>query len=559
MSFFIQMVELLGGLGLFLYGMRIMSDGIQRRSGPKLRKILNVLTTNRFAGIFTGFSVTALLQSSSATTVLLVSIVNAGLMGLEQSIGVVMGANIGTTFTAWIVSIVGFQFKITLIALPAIAISMPLFYSKRERRRELAAILLGFGILFLGLHTMKESVPDIRNNTEILAFLQYFSAESYVSLLLFIAVGTVLTIVVQSSSAAMAITLTMAYRGWISYPVAAAIVLGENIGTTITAYLASLGMSVNAKRTARAHMLFNLLGVGWMIAVFFPFIHAVDALIPGAAGDPNHLPIHLSAFHSAFNIANTLLLVGFVPRVSWLVKKWVPEKAAPEPMTLKLVHSHTSEDVESNLISAQAELGRMSRMVYDMSLWVMNSLDQRGDEFLETSRRVERFEETTDEIQSRINRFLTNCMVDSLNEDQANRIRSMYRVAHELENVGDGCKKIVRWLEKRSRKGYEFHEDAIAELHQLSAHVLDFEKYLDDYLSASIRRFSFQQARSMEKNLNKQRNALRKVVRKNLAEGGDVRGEMVFMDIVRHLEQMGDSCYNIAEEIVSIRDVDELD
>lgn len=553
MTHVIEVLELLGGLGLFLYGMRVMSDGIQRRAGVKLRKFLGYLTVNRFAGVATGLAITSIIQSSSATTVLLVSIVNAGLMGLRQAIGVIMGANIGTTFTAWIVSLLGFKFKITMLALPAVAIGMPLSFSKVEHRREIAGILIGFGILFLGLHVMKESVPDIKNNPEVLAFLAHFADVNYGTILLFIFIGTLLTVLVQSSSAAMAITITMAFKGWITFPIAACIVLGENIGTTITAYLASLGMNVHAKRAARAHMLFNLVGVAWMLLLFFPFIRFIDRIVPGDAMLPAHIPFHLSAFHSAFNIANTVLLIGFIPWFEKLVVRLVRDRhAEKEAGRLAFVSSQTSEDIESNLISARAELGRMSNMVHDMALWVMNALQEDQYTVKHTREKMNEFEALTDQIQHNISNFLTDCMVGNLSEDQANRIRAMYRIAHELENIGDGCKKITYWLERRADKKLEFHKSGIEDLAEYNAHVLDFLKYNDDHLNNRLEEFSLEHARAMEENLNKQRNVLKKVVRKYLTKGGDVRGEMIFLDIVRHLEQMGDSCYNTSQEIIAM-------
>ena len=548
-----QTVELLGGLGLFLYGMRVMSDNIQRRAGTRMRRVLRIFTSNPFGGVATGLAVTSVIQSSSATTVLLVSIVNAGLMSLEQAIGVIMGANIGTTFTAWIVSILGFKFKITTLALPAIALGIPLFFSRREKWREMAGILIGFGILFLGLHVMKESVPDIKNNPEALAVLSHLAGDSYLSIPLFILVGTLLTIAVQSSSAAMAITITMAFRGWIDLPIAAAIVLGENIGTTITAYLASLGMNVQAKRAARAHMLFNVMGVAWMLAVFFPFLRMIDSIIPGPGDVAANIPIHLSAFHTAFNLINTGLLIGFVPVLSRISRKLVPDPQQPLEDKLAFVTTQTSEDVDANLISVQAELRRMSNIVIDMAMWVMNSLQQDSEAVKATRAKVKSYEDKTDEIRDNISAFLTNCMTSNLSEEQANRIRAMYRLAHEYESVADGCRSVVGLLDRRAAKQATFHDTGVLELAEYHGHVLDFIKYNHDCLTGAVDAESVETAKTMENNLNRGRNRLRKVGRRTLSEGADVRGELIFLDVVRFLEQMGDHCYNIAQEIQSVR------
>ncbi len=549
-----SIIELFGGLGLFLYGMHVLSDAVQRRAGSRMRAIMAALTTNRFAGVMTGMGVTFALQSSSATTVLLVSLVNAGLVNLQQAIGVVMGANIGTTLTGWLVSILGFKFQISAVALPAIAIGIPLYFSKSKKRNEIAGILIGFGITFLGLHIMKESVPDLRNNPETLAFLAHFSANNIFSYMLFVLVGALLTITVQSSSAAMTITITMAFQGWITFPVAAAIVLGENIGTTITAYLASLGMNVHAQRTARAHLVFNLIGVVWMLVLMTPFLHLVEWIVPGDGTNPIHMPIHLSAFHSAFNILNTLLLVGFVgPLAKWM-HRWIPDREEDEDRSkLVFVNTQTSEDVESNLISVQSELGRMGDIVYNMSIWELSALEEDPEVLQKIRAKIGHYEEQTDQIQKNINVFLTKCMTRGVSEYQANRVRAMYRMAHELEKIGDACKHVINLIAKRAAKEWSFHKAGVDDLAEYQGHVLDFLKYNCDYLSGNSDSFSLDTAREMEKNLNKLRDKLRKTVRKTLASGADVKGEMVFLDLVRHLEQIGDFCFNLSEEIMTIR------
>ena len=306
MSVISGILEILGSLGVFLFGMKVMSEGIQKTAGEKLRRILETMTTNRFAGVFTGFIITCLVQSSSATTVMVVSFVNAGLLNLMQSIGVIMGANIGTTITGWMVSILGFKFKIASIALPAIGIGLPLYFSKKNKLRDYGEVLIGFGLLFLGLMFLKSSVPDIKSNPEVLEFLAGWSGYGFPSRIIFVVVGILLTIIVQSSSAAMTITITMAAMGWIDFPTACAVVLGENIGTTITAYLASIPGNVSAKRAARAHMIFNFAGTLWMFILFVPFLQLVDYLAPGDPTIAEDIPIHMALFHTIFNITNVV-------------------------------------------------------------------------------------------------------------------------------------------------------------------------------------------------------------------------------------------------------------
>lgn len=555
MSALLLILNLIGGLGIFLVGMRWMSDGIHRRAGNRLRSILHRLTSNRVAGALTGLGVTSLVQSSSATTVLLVSLVNVGLITLRQSIGVVMGANVGTTLTAWIVSLVGFKVSITDFALPAIAIALPFHFSKNQSRREFADILIGFGLLFLGLHLMKESVPDIRSNPEILSFLQYWSGMGYVSVLIFIVVGTVLTVVVQSSSAAMAITITMAFQGWISFPIAAAIVLGENIGTTITAFLASLPMNASAKRTARAHMLFNLFGVAWMLAVFFPFVRLVDLIFPGSASDPANIPLHLSLFHTLFNVANTFILLPFVDLIALIVERMVPERreVIHGPYRLNLVPSNMPEALESNLITIRRELCRMAERASTMLRSILDV--SRNPATLErVTPELELVEQRVDEMQEEITRFLTESMRLQVSDDQARYIQATQRIAHELEGITDACFSIGLLLKRLHKKGRRIHDDGDQELNAYIRQVTDFLSYNRDYLERKFEDYDMAKAFEMEERIDKVRNRLRKRSRKSIEQDAesDVKGELLFIDIVRHLEHIGDHSLNISEAAVEL-------
>jgi phosphate:Na+ symporter len=552
MSAVIQVLNLVGGLGIFLVGMRWMSDGIHRRAGNRLRTLLHRLTNNRVAGALTGLGITSLVQSSSATTVLLVSLVNVGLVTLHQSIGVIMGANVGTTFTAWIVSIVGFKVRITDFALPAIAIALPFHFSKNQSHREYADILIGFGLLFLGLHLMKESVPDIGSNPEVLAFLQNWSQMGYLSVLIFIVVGTLLTITVQSSSAAMAITITMAFHGWISFPVAAAIVLGENIGTTITAFLASLPMSATAKRTARAHMLFNLVGVAWMLVVFFPFTRLVDAILPGSVVDPQNIPLHLSLFHTLFNVTNTIVLLPFVDLLASIVRRMVPERkeVVAGPYRLHLVPSNMPEALESNLITVRGELSRMAERASEMLSAVLDA--SRKPEILETVRpELETIEQRVDDMQEEITRFLTESMRLQVSDDQARVIQATQRVAHELEGIADACFSIGLLLHRLHKKGRRIHDDGDQELISYIDQVMDFLSYNRSYLERELEQYELGHAIEMEEQIDKVRKRLRKRSRKSIEKDSDsdVRGELLFIDIVRHLEHIGDHSLNISEAV----------
>lgn len=327
---FTDILTLLGALGLFLYGMKVMSDALLELAGDRMRSILSTTTSNRYFAVLTGFTITAVIQSSSATTLMVISFTNAGLLTLREAIGVIMGANIGTTVTAWLISIFGFKVSISAMALPLVGLGFLLTLFKKKHYQHWGYFIIGFAVLFIGLQFLKESVPDIRNNPDILAFLSGYTSMGFLSILLFLLIGTLLTMVVQSSSAAMALTLLMTYEGWIPFDMAAAMVLGQNVGTTITAYLASLIANFQAKRAARAHLIFNLLGVAWTLVLFYPFLRLMEFVVLRTEGsspfvEAAAVPVALSLFHTFFNILNTALLIGFVDPIARIVERVVPE------------------------------------------------------------------------------------------------------------------------------------------------------------------------------------------------------------------------------------------
>ena len=332
---FTDILTLLGSLGLFLYGMKVMSDSLMEVAGDKMRNILASMTSNRVFGVFTGFLITSVIQSSSATTLMVVSFVNASLLTLFESISVIMGANIGTTVTAWLITILGFKVSMAAIALPLVGLGFLLTFSKNIKTRHWGGFVIGFAILFIGLQFLKDAVPDIKQNPEILEWLKAYTDLGFLSVLIFLLIGTVLTVVLQSSSATMALTLVMCYEGWIPFEMAAAMVLGENIGTTITANLAALVANLNAKRTARAHLIFNLLGVTWMLILFYPFLNGIEWFVTKNGGaspfdNPQAIPVALSAFHTVFNIINTFVLIWFIGLIVRIVEKLIPYREEVE-------------------------------------------------------------------------------------------------------------------------------------------------------------------------------------------------------------------------------------
>jgi phosphate:Na+ symporter len=332
---FTDILALLGALGLFLYGMKVMSDALMELAGNRMRNILATTTSNRFFAVVTGFTITSVIQSSSATTLMVVSFTNASLLTLTEAIGVIMGANIGTTVTAWLISILGFKVKMSAIALPLVGVGFLMSMNRKKNLQNWGFFIIGFAVLFIGLQYLKDTVPDIRNNPEILAFLSDYTSMGYASVLLFLLIGTVLTVIVQSSSATMALTLLMTYEGWIPFDMAAAMVLGENIGTTITANLAALVANYQAKQAARAHFIFNIMGVTWMLILFYPFLQGINVIVTRIEGaspfvEATAIPVALALFHTCFNIINTSLLLGFIKYIARMVERMVPEAVEVE-------------------------------------------------------------------------------------------------------------------------------------------------------------------------------------------------------------------------------------
>lgn len=384
-----DVLQLVGALGLFLFGMKVMSDALLKLAGNKMRSILATMTSNKYLGIFTGFLITSIIQSSSATTLMVVSFSNAGLLTLAESISVIMGANIGTTITAWLITILGFKVSMSTIALPLIGFGFAFTFLKKEQALNWGNFIIGFALLFIGLQFLKEAMPDLNNNPEILSFLSQYTELGFLSVLLFLLIGTVLTVVIQSSSATMALTLIMTAEGWIPFELAAAMVLGENIGTTITANLAAMIANYQAKRTARAHLVFNLLGVLWLLILFYPFLKFISWLTVYLGSESPYvnaaaIPVAISLFHTMFNIINTFILMWFINPIAKLVERIVPEKLLPakeidEPKFL-------TKDVLKYPETAIASLNEESKYLYENTIFgiVTHALNVHRDDIIST-------------------------------------------------------------------------------------------------------------------------------------------------------------------------------
>ncbi|MCF7920962.1 MAG: Na/Pi cotransporter family protein [Candidatus Cloacimonetes bacterium] len=549
------LLQILGSLGVFLYGMRIMSDGLQKAAGNRLQSILNYMTRNPVSAVVTGFLITAVIQSSSATTVMVVSFANASLLTLIQSIGVIMGANIGTTVTTWIVSFFGFKFSISSIALPIIGLGFPLFFSKRKPRRDLAEIMIGFGFLFLGLSFLKTSVPDIQNNPGVLEFLRNFTEMGYWSYVIFILVGTALTMVVQSSSAAMAITVTMAYKGWIDFPIACAIVLGENIGTTITAHLASIGTSANARRAARAHFFFNVFGVFWMLFIFRQFIGFVDKITPfWDTANPHDIPLKLALFHTMFNLTNTIICLPFIKYLALFVEKWIKEKADPAHIGYQLDYISTGlqDTAQFNVLNAKSELKKMAIVTGQMFRTFLEIYQQPDKKLGNKIAEMADTEELTDQMQEEITRYLIECTKEDLSEIFLENVNAMLRIVNELENIADSCMKLTYLLQRRYDRKIELHPRADEEIMDFSKLILDFMSFYQEQMNKHIEKRALDIAFRLENKINLIRDNLKNSATVRLQEGGNVSSELLYMDLLKHFEHIGDNSLNIAQALTRL-------
>jgi phosphate:Na+ symporter len=554
-NFLWGIVKIAGSLGIFLFGMRVMSDSIQKTAGEKLQSLLNAMTYNRITGVITGMVITGIIQSSSATTVILVSLVNAGLMNLTKAISVIMGANIGTTLTAWIVSLIGFKFDINIFIMPAIAVGFPLIFNKHEKVRNTGEILIGFGLLFLGICFLKEAVPQPNlENASLKNIITTLAGYRFYSVILFVIIGSLITMIIQSSSAAMAITITMGFKGWINFETAAALCLGENIGTTITAFIASLGMKPPARRAARAHMLFNVFGVLWILMVFYPFVKMIYLIIPGDILNPKTFPVHLSLFHTMFNVANTFILIWFIPLFARIVEFLIPYKEEDQIKEYKLDFIETSypDFAETNLALAKREIGNISVIVYDMLIMFLNAIKQDKKEITLVEEKIEKTDKKVDVMYEEISRFLAECRKNIIIEKQSFSINSMLIIVSELKSISNSCENLIQLLKKKEKKKLKFHKNAKKEIEEYTEEVLDFLKYNSDYIKQSLKIHNIDLAEKMEKVINSKRDRLRKISQNKMMEGASIQGELIYMDIIKHLEHIGDFSMNIAHSLQDI-------
>ena len=561
MTFFI----ILGSLGIFLFGMKTLSEGIQKTAGEKMRQVMATMTHNRVAGVGTGFLTTCLLQSSSATTVIVVSFVNAGLLTLVESIGVIMGANLGTTLTAWIIAVVG-KFSLAKIALPIIGIGTPLIFIGKGKWKSMGEILIGFGLLFYGLGALKDAVPDVKSmlastDPEIVqqaeswkAFITKISGQGYLSLLMFLAGGVLLTIAVQSSSAAMAITVTLALNGWIGFEESCAIVLGENIGTTVTAYLASLGANTNAKRAARAHFTFNILGVIWMLAAFYAFTPMVESIgnsLPDSFRTEKHatpIGFNLAIFHSTFNFINICLLIGFVPLIAKFVKKWVKDEDDESNPRLHFITQNLMKVGEMNFPEAQSAVEGMADITLEMYDDFENMFSDRTIDLTPAVEKSKDLENTTDQCMADITQYLVRLSSAELSHRNANDVSSMIRIVSELEEASDCVHRLVMLTDRRNRKGHSpFSDETTLELKRFTQLVGEFLTFTRSNITPPISLNILKEAEEFESNADEMRRNLNKASLSRMQEDGDLKREMLQIDINNQLEKIANHCLNVIQ------------
>lgn len=562
---FWDFLQLIGALGIFIYGMKVFSDGLQKVAGSKLRSILKGMTSTRFRGILTGFSTTAITQSSSTTTVMVVSFVNAGLITFLESTGVIMGANIGTTVTSWIISVFGFKMQITPVAMIMIGVFFPFMFFGRERLRNLAESMIGFGILFIGLDFIKNGVPNIQQNPEMFQFLNQFTEFGFLSIALFVVVGTLLTLLTQSSSAAMAITLVMLFQGWIDFPIAAAMVLGENIGTTVTANIAAVVGNVYAKRAARFHFVFNIFGVLWMMILMQPFLLGIDTLMgyfaPGA-GSVMHATsemgranatLALSLFHSTFNVINVLLLVGFVPYIVKIIERYQKEKEDTQTR-LKYISSGMMSSPELSIEQAHKEIQLFARLIDKMHFSIEGLLfnkQNKQDQFLE---KIEKREGITDNIELEIAEYLTKISSYNITEEATRRIRGMHSMINDLERVADIYYQMSKTYERMQGEGNELPKSAMEKIHRLLDLVHDAIQNTRNNLAEANGDLDLQKSIEIEDAIDDCRDNLQEFHYSQL-ENNVYSNEVgfVFLDYLNRLEKIGDHLFNVNEAIAGVK------
>lgn len=596
----LDLLCLIGAVGLFLYGMKVMSEGLQKAAGDRLRNILGAMTRNRATGTLTGFFITALIQSSSASTVMVVSFVNAGLMTLSQSMAVIMGANVGTTFTAWVIALFGFKVDIAAFALPLIGVSVPLLFSKKSRTKSIGEFGIGFAFLFMGLSLISKYVPDLQQNPEMFEFLQRYTSMGFGSVLIFCLVGVIVTMIIQSSAATFAITLIMCSKGWITFDLACALVLGSNIGTTITPLLASLSGNVAAKRTAMGHLLFNLLGTVWTLAIFFPFVDLTQWVTQEIGqGDPSQLYSYvsgleasdpalyarvmqaelpatdplithhlttimtlqisvsfgLSIFHTLFNLINLSIMIWltkvYVKIVEWIVPA---KRKGDDEFQLKFISSGMLSASELNITQAEKEIAVFADRVNRMLSMARELVHTKGnsEDFNKRSSRLEKYEDISDRMEIEIANYLNRCAEGRLSNEGKRHVSAMLAIVSEIESIADCCSGVGKILLRKQQGNVHFNEEIY---HNIDV-MFDYVQKAMDNMLLLLRDLENNSSEDIissynrEREINNMRNTLRAANIENIKEHHyEYQAGIYYMDIVSTLEKTGDYIINVVDAV----------
>lgn len=552
-------LKLIGSLGVFLYGMKLMSEALQKVAGAKMRHILAAMTSNRVKGVITGLLITTIIQSSSATTVMVVSFVNAGLLSLIESIGVIMGANVGTTVTAWLISILGFKISMAEVSLPMIGLCLPLLFSNKRSRKSWGELIIGFALLFIGLEFLKNAMPNLNENPEILTFLKEYTDMGYISYILFMLIGTALTILIQSSSATMALTLVMCANGWISFEIAASMVLGENIGTTVTANLAAMVANTVAKRAALAHLVFNVFGVVWVLSIFPIFLNWIEHLsvflgIGNPVNNIESVPMALSLFHTMFNVTNVLILIWFAKLIAKIVTKLIPMKETSEDaFTLKHIKIGLLSTPDASLFQAKQEISLYGKNTRDMFHKVTECLEMSAKDFPKQFDNLVKMEDESDKVEIEIANYLTKVSESKLSTENSQRIRAMFKIVSEIESIADSSLNITKAISRRNDQNIVFSEELTNKLKHMFALIDETLNAMSVNLSMEYREVNAKKAYELEKAINDYRTILKQEHLIAIEEKRyDYPTGILYNDIFSECEKIGDYAINVTQAIKEI-------
>jgi len=591
----LDFLGLLGAVGLFLYGMKVMSEGLQKAAGDRLRNILSAMPRNPFTGLLTGCLITALIQSSSASTVMVVSFVNAGLMTLQQSMAVIFGANVGTTFTAWIIALFGFKVDVSVAVLPLICVAVVLLFTNKSKSKSIGEFLIGFAFLFMGLNMISDYVPDLQSNPEMFAVLRGYASMGIGSILIFALVGLVLTAIIQSSAATFAIVLIMCTKGWITFELACAVVLGSNIGTTITPILASMSGNVAAKRTAMGHLLFNLLGTVWCLCVFVPFA-SMNAWLTELIGQGNPEDLYnfvnnlehtnpdiynhlfdnslpaghdviakigamqmsvsfgLSIFHTTFNIVNVCIMIWFTKIYVKIVEWLVPSRQHEDEFTLKFISRGLLNASELGIAQAEKEMSVYAERVYrmvDMAQQLIHT-KEKSEDFNKLYSRLEKYEDISDRMELEIARYLNRCAEGRLSNEGKARIAAMLGIISEIESIADCCLGIGKILNRKIESHAEFNEEIYRNIDTMYGYIHEAMKMMIDELKdlENVQERPLIASYNKEREINNMRNSLRSQNIQNINDGiYQYQAGIYYMDIISDLERTGDYIVNVVDTI----------